>query len=395
MNKVTKISIATLAVAFVGIIITVICLNINSIKAAANGAILYTYDDVLAANKSGYEEGLGRREYYESIIAELQQTIIDNEIAAQEKYDDMVAEFEKKIAALNAELARKVEYCWQLESYIINFNFDSTGSTTSLAALNLQLTAYETIKTNIKADIVHWTDVLSELPDVGELNSKRDAYIVESVELPSLLTYYTEQVRRYEIARDFVYNWQKNPGTSTDIRLLNPATGIVYTLGIGFFGTNNDIWSRYFKTEGVDGLDLYYGHSGDGYYTLDLGSYYSANKGNGYVDGVPDLLRSYLFRCMPFMESECSPFLDLDIATFSLNYAHFKDKLLEYTTKSQTYPTLIDSLEEQIRNVSTQIGIAEHIISSSEESLIVVDERIAELKERIAQLGQSEEGDNL
>ncbi len=412
-NKILTAVLSVIVALLIAIISVVSVTLTQTSKAKADSNItFYTEEELEQAREDGYIKGVGDKEYYENKIAELQQTIIDNDLAWQTKYNAMVEKYETEIKRLNTEIARLNEYCRTLESYIVDFNFDINGLTNSKAALELQVAAYESIVNGLEADIAHWTTTLNNLPEnLDKERAEIESYTLQIQSLEKQLVASSLYDVVYEMATEWYDKSKSSPyyyiylcpdgkerRTCSEMREYLMAnygfqndTVLYYKDSVDVViapGDADDMAAKYAATayREVVGLpdlaftDIAKAEEGSIFYLirrLRLGYFYEAglkdpNKNDGYGGAVSSFESAYSSMFFTFFRD------------YELPIRHEEVKTL--TSQIDSVKSLRDSTQEYIDGIIEQKAVANHIITTAQSSLVTVNNRIAELRELIASL---------
>lgn len=410
MSKQNKILTAVLSsiVALLIAIVSIVSVNLaQTTKAAANSGITYyTEEEVNKAYDDGYMAGVGDKEAYEKKIAELQQTIIDNDLAWQTKYNDMVNKYETEIKRLNSEIARLNEYCRTLESYIVDFNFDIDGLTNSKAALELQIAAYESIADGLRSDIAHWTTTLNNLPE--NLDSERAQIESYTLQIDELERQYIS-VKMYSVIYEIATEWYDKSSVSANSvnydseRVFLCPDGITRVLCSDIldylkfnYGFREDI-TLYFKNDlfALSAVKNQFEYDQIAYSTFVGFPSISESMSNASADSIPALiiaLRDGYFSYSGIISPE--GFGSVIISSMIPFFTCFRDYELPkrneevkmLTSQINSVKSLRNSTQDYIDDIIEQKAVANHIITTAQSSLETVNTRIAELRELIATL---------
>ncbi|MDR3263629.1 MAG: hypothetical protein LBT30_04895 [Clostridiales bacterium] len=351
MSGRTKIIVASvLFVVIVGLSLFV-GLNWNAVKSVVSaGEVFYTADDVKGAYDKGYTAAVGDRAAYETLIAGLRRTIVENEAAAKKKYDDMVAEYESKLDAINAELDVLISYIDLLESYIVDFDIDIGVGLDQLTLLDLQISAYNVIKNRLEAEISFYQSELAAVAGVGALQfelqsvNQQIGYIQAQLALPCSTS-------------DFLVP------PNIDMSFIDASAG--YTSSWGNFGTSIEASEYSFARAqlGRDGWNDTYSvvnivNTVNAFMALGH-SVYSPNGDSHLV--ISGINASYL----------CYYYIYI-----VYNYPLYVQRRTILSNQLSALQSQVGSLESTIADYISRKAVADYVISKNTLSLSIVNEKL-------------------
>jgi hypothetical protein len=172
-----------LFIVFTGALIPVMLNGPAIMVAFANSQSIYTQADIKAAREAGYRQGVGEREDYEKIIKNLKGQLVAKEEEWTKRYNDMVADYEGRIALLQGELGATWEYVYWIEDKLLEFGFDVNSVPREGALLGLQKSAYEKIKNDYLTEKAVWDEVYITIASLPTLTAERNNNNVEIAKL--------------------------------------------------------------------------------------------------------------------------------------------------------------------------------------------------------------------
>jgi hypothetical protein len=361
MSNKVKIIIASVLFAVIVGLSVVFALNFDTVKDTVSAnSFVYTYADIERSRQEGYLDGIGRKEYYESTISELNRIIIENKQTAQAVYDAMVEMYETEITRLTLEISRLDGYSRALEGYIIDLNIDFDGSINSLAALELQLSAYRTIKSNLLSDIAYYTSVLDNALDLTSAysNLNEAVYRIENASLA--------------LASPCSFA----PFTLLDTLVSSGVLGSTqgYTYGSYHFG--NVLTQDEYEFAVVE-LNRFYS---DGYMYLPgnrssvpiISPYFSSNGMNVYELGLATVYYpTYFSIYVDYYESAVKA------------YEEYLDVQVQRAVDLEYYISVYDYYDNYIDTVESSVIIANYVIGVCNSSLDKINENITRIELQI------------
>lgn len=336
----------------------------------------FTQEELDGAYESGYNDGCGDQEAYKARIAELEQALIDKENAWQVKYDNMVEYYEGELQKLRDEIARQAAFSQTLIDYLVDFNFDEFGSTTSLAALEMQLAAYGQIADGLRENITYYEHELTTIPNIEALNAEVAAYEAEIIRLNVSLTTQKAELHPWEVIdaasrSGFAYS-------------SNEMYYYLYDRGVVSFTYPKEkacflrgTTEAYYTTPDVRVIEMPYepAHSPG---TLSVHTHCLQD----FVDSIRYSWEVYTGARTIGSQSQAEIY-KLGYSQFLTDLEAKRQPVRLTESEIETATFLKSAVEEQVTAASAWKTRAEYILSTSKISLEAINDRIAEVQEKI------------
>jgi hypothetical protein len=403
-----------LFIVFTGALIPVMLNSPAIMVAFANSQSVYTQADIKAAREAGYRQGVGEREDYEKIIKNLKGQLVAKEEEWTKRYNDMVADYEGRIALLQGELGATWEYVYWLEDKLLEFGFDVNSVPREGALLGLQKSAYEKIKNDYLTEKAHWDEVYITIEDLPGLVEERDANNVEITKLSgsgsgsvseaaSQVSYYTTLLAA-QCPTPYPDTWLKSKFETVALSETGYETagwGESWLNNYGSFGGTISE-SEYnlvldtlirFGGSGATNLDLYESYSNT---VTDLSTkeIYSPNGikiGSGRFDGYNNATRKVYLEYYWYVMKAYQTW-EIPRVGYQTNLTNWTNVRNERQTNLNDYNARNNEIIPVIDEMTYDKGQADQAMSKITPSLVIINARLALIDEAIALLPPEEAG---
>jgi hypothetical protein len=376
IKKAPKVIISVVAFGLIAVLLSFVFFNISSpVSAVASG-------DIKAAYERGYNDYAGDLEYYKAKVEQLEQEIIDNRAAADERYNNMVAYYEGEIARLNNEIDVLWDYILYLESYLIELDFDFENGDNDSALLGLRLSAYTAIKEKYENDILNAQSVLDALPDLDVLNSQYQSFLDEVIYYSGLIDNYVYPAPWHSVPsywdNSTYHGWIDMEFGST--LEYNEYSYSFYELK--YLASNG----RFRAIDGSTWLLETYPVGGD------ASSYWGVSNYSGQ-SSTQRARRELFYFSYTMSAADCSAYANQLVASYISYYSavveYYSSDLVVvngYKQQRTSAQEQADSKYSQINDVIAQKAVQEYIISEAYDKLEIVNAALAQINDALEAL---------